>query len=347
MPTDMTAGTMPSDSSGGHGSPPKNIGIVASDFRSIAARLGPSLLRKRLHRQADLAAQLVHQGEGALAVERIVPVDKILAGLLRATGLYERGIRNCRAVRVVEREQPLANLPAAFDGFRLLQLTDLHLDLLPGLADVIVDLVAHTPHDLAVITGDFADHPAGYFHDCLGDIRRIARSLGPGALVVLGNHDIIEIVPHLENAGLRVLLNENTHLEKGGSQLWFAGIDDPHFYATHDIDAAARGIPAGACSIILSHSPQTFDEAQRHGFGLMLSGHTHAGQICLPGGFPLIRNGRCPARMIRGAWEHHGLKGYTSNGTGACGVPARFNCPPEITVHVLRRAQTNATATLS
>jgi predicted MPP superfamily phosphohydrolase len=246
-------------------------------------------------------------------------------------------VNNCRAVRVVTRAQQLANLPAEFDGFRLLHLSDLHLDLVPGFADVVVDLIRRTPHDFAVITGDFADHPAGYFHSCLGDIRRIVAELARGALAVLGNHDIIEIVPHLEAAGLHVLLNENTALDRHGARLWFAGIDDPHFYATHDLEAARRGIPDGSCAILLSHSPQTYDEAKRKAFSFMLSGHTHGGQICLPGGFPLIRNGHCPSRMISGAWEHEGLCGYTSQGTGACGVAARFNCPPEITVHVLKR----------
>jgi uncharacterized protein len=70
----------------------------------------------------------------------------------------------------------------------------------------------------------------------------------------------------------------------------------------------------------------------------MLSGHTHGGQICLPGGYAIVRNGRCPTAMFRGAWSHHGLCGYTSSGTGSCGVAARFNCPAEMTVHVLRAA---------
>ena len=309
----------------------------APDFRSLAARLGPQLLRRRLHRQADIVAGLTHQGEGALAIERIVPLDRIITGILHITGFHARGVNNCRAVRVVTREQRLPNLPVEFDGFRLLHLSDLHLDLVPGFTDVVVDLIRRTPHDFAVITGDFADHPAGYFHNCLGDIRRIVAELEPGALAVLGNHDIIEIVPHLEAAGLRVLLNENSALERHGARLWFAGIDDPHFYTTHDLEAAHRGIPPGACAILLSHSPQTYDDAQQHAFSFMLSGHTHGGQICLPGGFPLIRNGRCPSRMISGAWKHEGLRGYTSRGTGACGVAARFNCPAEMTVHVLRQ----------
>ncbi len=308
----------------------------AIDFRPLAARLGPSLLRRRLQAQADLRARLVHQGEGPLAVERVIPVDRIITGILNLSGLAARGRANCLDIRTVTREQPLAGLAAAFDGFRLLQISDLHLDCVEGLADRLIDIIERTPHDLAVITGDFADHAAGYFQDYLHDIRRLGAALGPGALTILGNHDIIEIVPHLEAAGLRVLLNENIAVERHGQQLWFAGIDDPHFYRTHDFEAARRGIPRGACSVLLSHSPTTYDEASHHGFRLMLSGHTHGGQICLPGGFALVRNGRCPAAQFAGPWTHHGLQGYTARGTGSCGVPARFNCPPEITVHVLR-----------
>lgn len=306
-------------------------------FDSVIRRLTPPLLHRRLQREAELRARLVHQGEGLLFIERFVPVDRMIAALLRFTGLAARGHANCLDIRKVVREQSLATLPASFDGFRLLHLSDLHLDCVEGFTDRLVELIARTPHDLAVITGDFADHPAGYFHDCLPDIARVAAALGPGALAILGNHDTIEIVPHLEAAGLRVLLNESTAVERGTDKLWFAGIDDPHFYRTHDLEAARCGIPAGACSILLSHSPETFEDARHHGFHFMLSGHTHGGQICLPGGIAIVRNGRCPPAQFVGPWSRRGLHGYTSAGTGSCGVPARFNCPPEITVHVLRR----------
>ncbi|MBU3666686.1 MAG: metallophosphoesterase [Chthoniobacterales bacterium] len=304
----------------------------------MAERLGPSNFRRRLHSQGDLRARLIHQGEGPLVIERAVPVDRIIGFMLRVAGLRARAVANCLDVRLVTREQPLPNLPEAFDGFRLLQLSDLHLDLVAGFADVVTSRIRAVPHDLAVITGDFADHPAGYFHACLGDLRRIARALGPGALAVLGNHDILEIVPHLEEAGIRVLLNESARIERNGSSLWIAGIDDPHFYRTHDLRAARSNIPHGDCSILLSHSPETYDDAARLGFDFMLSGHTHAGQICLPGGFAIVRNGRCPKAQFAGPWTHGKMRGYTSRGTGSCGVAARFNCPPELTVHVLRAA---------
>lgn len=311
---------------------------AAPDFRDLVRRLGPSLLRQRLHRQANLRARLVHQGEGPMAVERLIPVDRMITAALGLAGLAVRGRANCLDWRIITREQPLANLPPAFDGFRVLHLSDLHIDCVPGFAESLIQSLSGIAHDLAVITGDFADHPAGHFEQCLDDIARITAAVAPDPIAILGNHDIIEIVPHLESSGLRVLLNENIRLERGGDDLWIAGIDDPHFYRTHDFEKARHGIPQGACSILLSHGPETYDEARHYGFNFMLSGHTHGGQICLPGGIAIVRNGRCPGAQFSGAWHHQGMHGYTSRGTGSCGVPARFNCPPEITVHVLRRA---------
>ncbi len=311
----------------------------ASELRRLAERLGPALFRRRLHRQANLVASLRSQPGKPVAAGHSKPLDRLVEICLAIAGLRGRARANCLDIHIVTREQPVPGLPATFDGFRLLQLTDLHLDLVPGFAEAVLDRIRRTPHDLAVITGDFADHPAGHFHGCLADIRRIAAALGPGALAVLGNHDIIEIVPHLEEAGLRVLLNESASAEKGGQHLWFAGIDDPHFYRTHDIAAARRDIPPEACAVLLSHSPATYAEAARLGFGLMLSGHTHGGQICLPGGFAPLRNTRCPPEIFVGPWTHRGMRGYTSPGTGSCGAAARFNCPPEI-IPVLKRNYT-------
>ncbi len=94
-------------------------------------------------------------------------------------------------------------------------------------------------------------------------------------------------------------------------------------------------IPEGEPSILLAHSPEIYKQACYAGFQLMLCGHTHGGQICLPGGFPLIVNAQCPRRICRGAWRYDSLQGYTSSGCGSSIVPARFNCPPEVTIHEL------------
>jgi len=91
--------------------------------------------------------------------------------------------------------------------------------------------------------------------------------------------------------------------------------------------------------VLLSHSAEPYRAVQARGIDFMLSGHTHGGQICLPGGFAPMRNARQPSSMLNGAWVFHELTGYTSPGAGVCMVPVRYFCPPEVTVHVLDRRQ--------
>jgi predicted MPP superfamily phosphohydrolase len=102
-----------------------------------------------------------------------------------------------------------------------------------------------------------------------------------------------------------------------------------------NLEKAADGVPEDAVSILLAHSPEIYRHAAHADFDVMLCGHTHAGQICLPGGIPLMCNASCPRALCAGAWSHHGLAGYTSAGSGACVVDVRINCPPEITLHHL------------
>lgn len=301
-------------------------------------RLGDALFEKRLRRQAGKKAKLLHQGEGVFRLERLIPFDATVVRVLKILGLVEAMRRRFLDVQVVTQEWKIPALPAAFEGFRLLHLSDLHCDLDTALTPVVENLVRATPHDAAVVTGDFRNGMDGDHGPCLRELTRICAALRPARLGILGNHDFLEMVPELEEIGLPVLLNESTPIERGGQQLWFAGIDDPHFYKTHDIARARAGIPRDACAILLSHSPETYVEAALAGFQLQLGGHTHGGQICLPGGYAPVVPCKVPKKFIAGRWRHGLLQGYTSRGTGCCGVAARWNCPPEITLHILRAA---------
>lgn len=309
-----------------------------SDYPLLEARLGRQLFSERLLKQAGKSAHLVHQGEGIFRLERYIPLDALVGFCLAASGLGRRVRRNFLDVRLVANEWVLPRLPREFDGFRLLQLTDLHLDLEPALTPVIVRLARKVPHDAAVITGDFRNKTDGDFRPCLTETLEVIRALAPLKWGVLGNHDFVEMVPSLEAAGLRILLNEVAAVERGGSKLWIAGIDDPHFYKTHDLHKVRAEVPGDGCAILLSHSPETYSSAEPLGFDLQLSGHTHGGQICLPGGFPPVLPCKISRRFARGPWRHGRLRGYTSPGTGSCGLAARLNCPPEVTLHVLRAA---------
>ena len=139
----------------------------------------------------------------------------------------------------------------------------------------------------------------------------------------------------LEDMGIRMLMNESATIERGDQRIHLAGIDDAHLYGTHNIEKAAYDIPAGECAVLLSHTPEVYRQAAHAGFGLMLSGHTHGGQVCLPGGVPIVLFSILPRRMGAGAWQYAEMAGYTSTGAGSCLVPVRFNCPPEITLHHL------------
>ena len=214
---------------------------------------------------------------------------------------------------------------------------DLHLDLDQSLLPVILEKLKPLEYDLAVITGDYRESTSGRPADAIQLTAEVVKHIKTPVYGVLGNHDFIEMVPALDKAGLRMLLNETVAIEKNQAFFYLSGIDDPSFYQTHDLSATTRDIPPQTCTILLSHSPNTYAQAATTGYDLMLCGHTHGGQICLPGGIPIVRNGQCPAHMLAGSWAYENMAGYTSRGTGACGAAVRFFCPPEITVHVLCR----------
>lgn len=307
-----------------------------SDYPELERRLGRDLLGRRMFRQAGREARLLHQGEGFFKIERFIPLDAIVSLGLALTGLGRIARQGFLSVRVVRQEWSFSNLPTAFDGFQILQLSDLHIDLDTALVEPVSALIRQTPHDAAVITGDFRNRTEGDYRPAVEATALLLDALSPLRWAILGNHDFIEMVPSLEQAGLPVLLNESVFIERDNSRLWIAGIDDPHFYGTHDLAAARRPIPDGDFSILLAHSPEVHAEAAAAGFDLQLSGHTHGGQLCLPGGRPVVVPCKLPARFVSGRWTSSTMQGYTSPGTGSCGVAARLNCPPEITLHVLR-----------
>lgn len=313
--------------------------IYPPALASVAERMGSKCFAKRLAAQAAHWTRLQHQGEGIMKIERIIPVDRVLTFLLKCSGLYARGHANFLNVRLVEQVWQFPELPDAFDGFRLLQLSDLHLDLDPSLGAVVEQLVTATPHDAAVITGDFRNLTDLAFDTAIQATGKIVRHLATDRFGILGNHDFIEKVPDLEADGLPILLNEAVPIQNCDQEIWICGIDDPHFYRTHDLHKVANVPPDGAFRILLSHSPEVANEAAVLGFDLMLSGHTHGGQICLPGGHAIVVPVKKLSRdLLVGRWSRNAMQGYTSPGTGSCGVAARFYCQPEVTLHVLRKA---------
>jgi predicted MPP superfamily phosphohydrolase len=133
-----------------------------------------------------------------------------------------------------------------------------------------------------------------------------------------------------------MLLNECETISRDEHCIYLAGVDEPRFFRAENIDKASQEIPDGAFSILLSHTPDIYRQLAAADFDFLLTGHTHGGQICLPGSIPITLDSVLPRRMGSGPWLYREMTGYTSAGVGSCIVPVRFNCPPSITLHTPR-----------
>lgn len=262
----------------------------------------------------------------------------LLAGLFKMTGLYAAGVRNTLSVQVEEKTFFLENLPASFDRFRILLLTDLHLDGVDDLTDILIAHLKNIEVDLCLIGGDIRMKTYGPIAPCLRQLRRLLPHIKTrhDILGVLGNHDCIEMTPDFEECGIVMLINDSWEISHNGQRIWIVGVDDPHYYKTDDTRQAFQRVPENDFKIFLAHSPEAYKAAAAYQSHLYLCGHTHGGQICLPGNRPVVTNSKAPRYMAAGSWAYQGMAGYTSRGAGASGVPLRFNCPGEISLITLR-----------
>ena len=274
---------------------------------------------------------------------------KVAMGLgLRAIGLWQRGLANGLDIRYRTVELSLARLPREFDGYRILQISDPHFDAAPALGESIVRAVAGAEVDLCVLTGDFRAHERGPFTqtEILEPLAALCRTVraADGFLAVLGNHDVADMVAPFERLGLRVLINRAHHLRRGGQNVAITGLDDVHRYYTPAANAALAAHDPQICGIVLAHSPEMAGEAAAAGHALYLCGHCHGGQVCLPGGRPLITHLSRHRNLYGGLWRHGDMAGYTSHGAGLSDPPVRFNCQGEVTEFRLRAEPTEAGA---
>lgn len=301
----------------------------------LEARLGRLHAKLRLGIEADHEAQIFGQGINYFHFENLPFTHVLLQTCLKLTGLYKRGCRN--AARPILRENHIRSktLPKAFDGFSILHLSDLHIEMSAAAMSHVRAVLPQIDYDICVLTGDYRAQTWGPYHAALAGTAVLCAAIKKPIFGVLGNHDTIRMLPDLEAMGIRMLMNESTAIERGDYRIQIAGIDDAHFYRADNIEKAASGISPGDFSILLSHTPEIYQQAAHAEFDLLLTGHTHGGQICLPGGTPITLDSVLPRRLGAGAWKYHGLTGYTSVGAGTSIAPVRFNCPPEITVHHL------------
>jgi len=255
-------------------------------------------------------------------------------------------------LRIENHTVHLPRLPDAFRGMRIVQISDFHYFEWTEsyFLRQVVDHVNAIRPDMVVLTGDFVTYgpvrwPSEEAHkrfglrhmpECAAILSGIACPL---RFATLGNHDMMVggryIYGDLVNEGLPVLKNRAVPLERNGQRVWLAGLGSA---CARDADPD-RAIPENAVRdketiIVLAHEPDILPDIARHGADLMLSGHTHGGQVCIPFLPPafLPQYGR---KHVRG-WFHCGsTQLYVNRGIGTIGVPFRVNCPPEITVLTL------------
>jgi predicted MPP superfamily phosphohydrolase len=306
-------------------------------LEKLEGRLGRVHARQRIGIEDDHEARLLGRRLPFFDRENWRPSSSVIRKTLKLTGLYWRARKNAERVQIRRNDIVLPRLPAAFDGFTILQLSDLHVDISPGAMRRLSELLPGLAYDLCVLTGDYRGKTYGPFAATITGMARVCQHLTGPVYGVLGNHDTIRMVPALEEMGIRMLLNEAETIERDGHCIHLGGIDDAHFYRLDNIEKVAFRFPDDEFSILLSHTPEIYRQAAHAEFDMLLSGHTHGGQLCLPGSVPVTLDAKLPRRLGSGLWKHRDMVGYTSVGVGSSTLPVRLNCLPEIALHHLRR----------
>jgi predicted MPP superfamily phosphohydrolase len=314
----------------------ERTGIDEQTLLALQSRVGKIHLRQRLGMERVYEHKVFGRGRTFFHIENLRSLRALLRVCLWLGCMLGRGRRNARHIEVRHNHVVIPGLPPVFDDFTLLQISDLHLDMAADFPHVLSETIRHLDYDICVLTGDYRAETFGPCQPALDGLRRVRAHLGKEVYAVLGNHDALAMLPAIEGMDIRVLLNEHVALERQGECIYLAGVDDAHYFRADNLEKAADAIPDDGVSILLSHTPEIYKPVAAADFDLMLSGHTHGGQICLPGQIALMKNADCRREFCAGAWTYQGLAGYTSVGSGACVADVRINCPPEVVLHHLR-----------
>jgi predicted MPP superfamily phosphohydrolase len=236
----------------------------------------------------------------------------------------------------------IPGLPKPFDGLRIAQLSDIHSGsvVAPVYIDRCLKMTADLKPDLILLTGDYVTGQASYIAPVVASIHR--HLTGFERIAVLGNHDYwadaAAVRRALTKTGTRVLGNESHKLVCGNHFIWIAGVHD-YWSGLYDPDEALRGLPKQDVKIVLSHNPDTVDDFKHAGVDLLLTGHTHGGQVNLPFIGPPIVPSRYGAKYASGLFHFKRMSMYVNRGIGVIRPPVRFRARPEIT-HITLRAET-------
>lgn len=299
----------------------------------------PRLLRPRVRLKEFRACQITSEPlRYFLNFEDAFYYHVFMKTLLRLMGVYEKGKRNALQLKMTNIEFCFPTLPSSFDNYTILFLSDLHLDGLDGLAERIQAMVKGCRVDLCILGGDIRMDHHGPFTEALTRLERLLPDIQAkdGIIAIMGNHDCLEMIEPLEEAGLTVLINDSKAIERNGEKIWIVGVDDPHYFKCHDLELAFADVPDGSFRIFLAHSNEIYREAAAYQPQLYLCGHTHGGQIQIPFLGPIFTHSSAPRSLCCGMWKHERMLGYTSCGAGVSGVPVRFSTRGEVLLITLK-----------
>lgn len=317
------------------------LAFFAWCWMGVALYLGLALFGARL--LLHLASwRARRRGPAPLSVERRVFLARAAVGgaAAVAAGVSSYGVwRAFRPPDIREVTVKLPGLPRTLDGFRIVQLTDVHIgDVLgrPFLEELVRRSNALRP-DLVAVTGDLVDGTVPHLAPAVSALRDLTSRYG--TFFIMGNHEYYsgdrEWAAALTDMGLQVLRNRTVTLGDAGGRLDVVGVDDygqrdaPHGRG-YNLDKALLGRDPAHAAVLLAHQPRGVEEAMAQGMGLQLSGHTHGGQM-----FPITLLVDATYRYPAGLYPVGAGHVYVSRGTGFWGPPMRIGSPPEITAITL------------
>ena len=227
----------------------------------------------------------------------------------------------------------LSRLPREFDGFRVVQLSDIHHGPFSSREQIeqAVETANRLKPDIIALTGDYISKERHYAASCAEMLGRLkARH---GVYAVLGNHDHwtdAALITDLFRAeGINVLINEGMRFEQNGAAFWLAGVDDT-MVGLEDIPLALAGSSRHEMKLLLAHNPVVLRRAAQAGVDLVLSGHTHGGQVAIRS--ERSASGRVRRRLLKGLGRQGNTQIYVNRGLGTVVLPIRYGCPPEISL---------------
>ncbi len=291
-----------------------------------------------------------HHGEKPFVLSRRAFVH---SGILALSGVAISGcvggIASRGDIEITHRIIAVPNLPQSFHGFRMTLASDIHSSPFMSLEDMkkIVKIINDLQSEVILLPGDFVTSHHNEIPPFVEAMSELSAPLGIYSCT--GNHDYycgVDLVcKSTEDIGFRMLRNENTKITKNGEHLHLIGIDDDDSASVREyvdgkpaahIEAALKGVPDDAASILLCHRPYEFESYAKTGVGLMLSGHTHGGQIVFGRiGGTVLAMSSIASKFVEGLYNapdaNNHSKLYVSRGLGVVGLPLRINCPPEIT----------------